>query len=72
MSGNGRTDGNPAGGTMFTAGPSYGLRLGWQPLWWDEGYSLYFATEPLGRMAALTAHDIHPPVLLLCAAGRLA
>lgn len=37
------------------------LRLGWQPLWWDEGYSVYFATEPLARMLWLTARDIHPP-----------
>ena len=37
-------------------------RLAWQPLWWDEGYSVYFATEPLARMVALTARDIHPPV----------
>lgn len=38
------------------------LRLDWQPLWWDEGYSLYFATEPLTRMVGLTARDIHPPL----------
>lgn len=38
------------------------LRLDWQPLWWDEGYSIYFATESLGRMVWLTAHDIHPPL----------
>ncbi|MEZ4556700.1 MAG: hypothetical protein R2854_09695 [Caldilineaceae bacterium] len=38
------------------------LRLNWQPLWWDEGYSIYFATEPLARMLNLTAHDIHPPL----------
>lgn len=37
-------------------------RLSWQPLWWDEGYSIYFATEPLGRMLWLTARDIHPPL----------
>ncbi len=37
-------------------------RLAWQPLWWDEGYSVYFATEPLTRMVALTAQDIHPPL----------
>jgi 4-amino-4-deoxy-L-arabinose transferase-like glycosyltransferase len=37
-------------------------RLSWQPLWWDEGYSVYFATEPLPRMVALTAADIHPPL----------
>lgn len=38
------------------------LRLGWQPLWWDEGYSAYFATEPLANMLALTSVDIHPPL----------
>ena len=38
------------------------LRLDWQPLWWDEGYSVYFATEPLARMVDLTARDIHPPL----------
>ncbi|MBW7882161.1 MAG: hypothetical protein H3C34_05925, partial [Caldilineaceae bacterium] len=38
------------------------LRLTWQPLWWDEGYSIYFATESLPRMLYLTAHDIHPPL----------
>jgi uncharacterized membrane protein len=38
------------------------LRLSWQPLWWDEGYSIYFATEPLSHMVWLTAHDIHPPL----------
>ena len=37
------------------------LRLGFQPLWWDEGYSVWFATHPLAQMAALTAEDIHPP-----------
>lgn len=38
------------------------LRLEWQPLWWDEGYSVYFATEPLAQMLRLTAQDIHPPL----------
>lgn len=38
------------------------LWVDWQPLWWDEGYSVYFATEPLARMVWLTAHDIHPPL----------
>ena len=50
---------------LLATGLAYGLRLlrlGWQPLWWDEGYSIYFATEPLGRMLWLTAHDIHPPL----------
>ena len=38
------------------------LRLGFQPLWWDEGYSVWFATQPLAQMLALTAQDIHPPL----------
>ena len=37
-------------------------RLSFQPLWWDEGYSVWFATHPLAQMAALTAQDIHPPL----------
>ena len=41
-----------------------GLRLvglNWQPLWWDEGYSLYAAGMPIGKMIVETAEDIHPP-----------
>ena len=37
-------------------------RLPWQPLWADEGYSVYFASEPLLHMVKLTAQDIHPPL----------
>ncbi len=37
-------------------------RLDFQPLWWDEGYSAWFATHPLGEMVRLTAEDIHPPL----------
>lgn len=37
-------------------------RLLWQPLWWDEGYTVYFATEPITTMMRLTAQDIHPPL----------
>ncbi len=43
---------------------AFGLRatrLNFQPLWWDEGYSLYFATMNLAAMVAGTAGDIHPP-----------
>lgn len=43
---------------------AFGLRatrLNFQPLWWDEGYSLYFATMDLAAMVAGTASDIHPP-----------
>ncbi|NOZ29914.1 MAG: hypothetical protein GXP39_17940 [Chloroflexi bacterium] len=38
------------------------IRIGFQPLWWDEGYSVWFATHSLPQMAALTARDIHPPL----------
>jgi uncharacterized membrane protein len=41
------------------------LRLSFQPLWWDEGWSLYFATTDLGSMLRLTAVDIHPPLYYL-------
>lgn len=48
---------------FFVAGILLRLgRLTWQPLWADEGYSIYYATEPLRRMVDLTAHDIHPPL----------
>ncbi|MEZ4867101.1 MAG: hypothetical protein R3C14_37605 [Caldilineaceae bacterium] len=49
-----------------------GGRLAWQPLWADEGYSIYFATEPVGRMLALTAHDIHPPLYYALLHGWIA
>ncbi|QLQ08335.1 MAG: SH3 domain-containing protein [Anaerolineae bacterium] len=38
------------------------LQLDFQPLWWDEGYSVWFATHDLTTMALLTAQDIHPPL----------
>ncbi len=38
------------------------VRLSFQPLWWDEGYSVWFATHSLPQMTALTARDIHPPL----------
>ena len=44
---------------------AFGLRaqrLSFQPLWADEGYSIYFAAMPLADMASLTAVDIHPPL----------
>ncbi|MEA3336406.1 MAG: glycosyltransferase family 39 protein [Chloroflexota bacterium] len=37
-------------------------RLDFQPLWWDEGYSVWFANQPLIQMLLLTAEDIHPPL----------
>jgi 4-amino-4-deoxy-L-arabinose transferase-like glycosyltransferase len=40
-------------------------RLAFQPLWWDEGWSVYFATTSMGDMLRLTAVDIHPPLYYL-------
>ena len=45
------------------------LRLGFQPLWWDEGYSVWFATHPLPQLLALTAADIHPPLYYILLRG---
>ncbi len=36
--------------------------LNFQPLWWDEGYSLFFATRDLATLLERTAVDIHPPL----------
>ncbi len=38
------------------------FRLDFQPLWWDEGYSVWFSAQPLAQMLRLTAADIHPPL----------
>lgn len=38
------------------------LQLDFQPLWWDEGYSVFFATRDFGALLARTAVDIHPPL----------
>lgn len=37
------------------------FRLDYQPLWGDEGWSVYAASLPLLDMVAVTALDIHPP-----------
>jgi 4-amino-4-deoxy-L-arabinose transferase-like glycosyltransferase len=53
----------------------FGLRvqqLGFQPLWGDEGWSFYFAAQPVGQLLALTAIDIHPPLYYLLLKGWLA
>lgn len=40
-----------------------------QPLWWDEGFSVYFATESIPRLLELTSLDIHPPLYYLLLQG---
>ncbi|NOZ48844.1 MAG: phospholipid carrier-dependent glycosyltransferase [Chloroflexi bacterium] len=49
-------------GIVLLAALGRGLRLDFQPLWWDEGYSVWFAGQPLLDMIRLTAADIHPPL----------
>ena len=44
-------------------------RLGFQPLWWDEGWSLYFATTDVATLLERTAVDIHPPLYYLLLGG---
>lgn len=38
------------------------IQLDFQPLWWDEGYSVFFATRDFPTLLARTAVDIHPPL----------
>lgn len=33
-----------------------------QPVWFDEGYSIYVARQPLAELLSLTAVDAHPPL----------
>jgi 4-amino-4-deoxy-L-arabinose transferase-like glycosyltransferase len=52
----------------------FGLRLqnlSFQPLWGDEGWSFYFAVQPLPELLALTAIDIHPPLYYILLKGWL-
>ncbi|MGH2542748.1 MAG: hypothetical protein ACRDIB_08125, partial [Ardenticatenaceae bacterium] len=56
---------------LLTLGPRL-LALGLQPLWWDEGYSLFFATESPARLLELTSLDIHPPLYYLLLQGWMA
>src|SRR5437879_4937501 len=37
------------------------INLTFQPLWFDEGWSVWFATSDLPAMIEHTAVDIHPP-----------
>jgi 4-amino-4-deoxy-L-arabinose transferase-like glycosyltransferase len=53
------------GGIVLLA---FGLRLarlGFQPLWWDEGWSVYFAAADIPTLLERTAVDIHPPLYYL-------
>jgi len=59
---------------LFFVLVGFGLRLhqlSFQPLWGDEGWSFYFATQPLPQLIRLTAIDIHPPLYYLLLKGWL-
>ena len=45
-------------------------RLNWQPLWWDEGYTVYFATENIRRNGSPYRVG-HSPTTLLCLCSGL-
>ncbi len=36
-----------------------------QPIWFDEGYSILLARQPIGELLSLTAVDAHPPLYYL-------
>lgn len=38
-------------------------------IWFDEGYSIILAKQPVGRLLALTAVDAHPPLFYLILKG---
>jgi len=64
----------PVHWALFFTLIGFGLRLqklDFQPLWGDEGWSFYFATQPLSQLLALTAIDIHPPLYYILLKGWL-
>ncbi len=48
------------------------INLTFQPLWFDEGWSVWFATSDLPAMVARTAADIHPPLYYALLHGWIA
>ena len=48
------------------------IQIDFQPLWFDEGYSFYFASSPIPELIAGTAVDIHPPLYYLILKGWMA
>ncbi len=46
--------------------------LGAGSLWYDEGFSAFVASEPVGDLIAHTARDIHPPLYYLLLHGWMA
>ena len=63
-----RKEGTLAAAVLVTAAAIRALGLDAQPLWWDEGWSVYFASLPVAEMAD-AASDIHP-LYYLVSPGR--
>jgi len=36
-------------------------RIDVQSIWWDEGHSIFVATQPISQIPTLPAMDVHPP-----------
>ncbi|MCB0211183.1 MAG: glycosyltransferase family 39 protein, partial [Anaerolineae bacterium] len=36
-------------------------RLDFQSIWWDEGHSIFVASQPIAAIPTLPAMDVHPP-----------
>lgn len=60
---------------LASAALAFALRvagLGAQSLWYDEGFSVYLASQPLAVITRLTAGDIHPPLYYYLLHGWIA
>jgi 4-amino-4-deoxy-L-arabinose transferase-like glycosyltransferase len=53
------------GGVVLLAFGLRLVRLDFQPLWWDEGWSFYFAAAGFPTLLERTSVDIHPPLYYL-------
>ncbi len=51
---------------------AFGLRLyqlDFQSIWWDEGHSLFVASQPISQIPTLPAMDVHPPAYFVLLHG---
>jgi 4-amino-4-deoxy-L-arabinose transferase-like glycosyltransferase len=47
---------------------AFGLRLyhlDFQSIWWDEGHSIFVASQPITQIPTLPAMDVHPPAYFI-------
>jgi hypothetical protein len=53
----------------------FGLRLyhlDFQSIWWDEGHSIFVASQPIAEIPTLPAMDVHPPAYFVLLRGWIA